>query len=259
MTYTRHLCRSAGVDNFRSFEDSLLSTGKLDGVEVVPKSFIYSPVGVGEGGKRGPHTPKIPPPPPPSLPLSTTAAADGRLSAGTQGLGPVQRGRLPSLEAPVPALPVAAPGVSSKVSTAAGADSSNVGSTKISRSGSDSHLPQGHRATAAHAHSPPIYIGSSSLPLSVSHPHDSLEMLGASLDLQEESGGFQDGFPYETDDQESSDEEQGAERGSIAMSIKPFRVSGHHIISFAACSALFCSTLFCSVLFCPLLSFCNQL
>ena len=55
-------------------------------------------------------------------------------------------------------------------------------------------------------------------------------MLGATLDLQEESGGFQDGFAYEMDDQESSDEEMGAERGSIAMSSKPFRVSVKHII-----------------------------
>ena len=239
--------RSPVVDSFRSFEDNLLSTGKLDSTEVTTKSFIYSPIGVGEGGKKGPPTPKIPPPPPPPLPLSTVSTGEGRLSGGTaqgQGQGQGHRGRVLSQEAPPSAVAAV---VSSKTSTAVGtAESSTVasataatatgaggtgtaagtgGAAKMSRSGSDSHLQQNHRTTA-HAHTPPIYIGCNSLlPLSVSNQQDSLEMLGASLDLQEENGVFQDGYAYDVDDQDSSDGEQGAERGSIAMSSKPFRVS----------------------------------
>lgn len=87
--------------------------------------------------------------------------------------------------------------------------------------------------------------GASLLPLSISNPLDSLEMLGASLDLHQEEmegNGQVDGHGYEEEEEGDEEQEEGAERESIGMSSKPFRVNYCYII-FIQISHMTCPSL----------------
>lgn len=258
------------MDDFEQFEDSLFTSAKhLDGVEITPKSFIYSPSTAtaavpqiqGQpydfGGRKGVTTAKPAQPSSLTLPAASNAVMEGRLSVGGAGLvvtqGPRGRFSFPleaSISSPVASIAspnqkgnavsntVALTSASAGVSGGAGAVESIPSSIKMSRSGSDSQLP--HNAGQSHvkataSHSPPSYLGggASLLPLSISNPQDSLEMLGASLDLHQEEmegNGQVDGHGYEEEEEGDELEEEGAERESIGMSSKPFRVSYHRIL-----------------------------
>lgn len=270
------MCREVGVDDFEQFEDGLFTSAKhLDGVEITPKSFIYSPststaaasqiqgLPYDFGGRKGVNTAKLAQPSSLTVPAVSNAVMEGRLSGGGAGLTATQgpRGRFSfPLEASIssPIASIASPnqkgnagsntvsstsasastGASTGVGAGAGAVESIPSGIKMSRSGSDSQLP--HNAGQSHvkataSHSPPSYLGggASLLPLSISNPQDSLEMLGASLDLhQEEMGGtgHVDGHGYEEEEEGDELEEEGAERESIGMSSKPFRVSYRRIL-----------------------------
>lgn len=272
------MCREVGADDFEQFEDSLFTSAKhLDGVEITPKSFIYSPSTStaaapqiqGQpydfGGRKGVNTAKPAQPSSLAVPAASNAVMEGRLSGGGAGLAATQgpRGRFSfplevSISSPVASIvspnqkgntvsntlasTSASASASAGASTGVGAGAleSIPSSIKMSRSGSDSQLPhnagQSHVKAAA-SHSPPSYLGggASLLPLSISNPQDSLEMLGASLDLhQEEMGGNGqvDGHGYEEEEEGDELEEEGAERESIGMSSKPFRVSYRRILIF---------------------------
>ena len=264
------------------FEESLLSSAKhLDGVEMTPKSFVYtsssSSSSVTSAAVPAPHGPvydygnrkasNAPKPTQPSsltLPAPSNTAIESRLSAGNASLAPTQgpRGRFSfPLEAAIssPVASIASPNqkgnaVSLSVSTAVVSSSlsgialdSFPSSFKISRSGSDSQLPhnsnQSHVKSAS-SHSPPSYMGggASLLPLSISNPLDSLEMLGASLDLHQEEmegNGQVDSHGYEEEEEGDEAQEEGAERESIGMSSKPFRVN-HCYIPFIQISHITC-------------------
>jgi hypothetical protein len=264
------MCREGGVDEFEQFEDSLFTSAKhLDGVEITPKSFIYSPSTAtaavpqiqGQphdfGGRKGVHTAKPVQPSSLALPAVSNAVMEGRLSGGGAGLAAAQgpRGRFSfPLEASIssPVASIASPNqksntvsntvasTSASAGVSAGAVESIPSSIKMSRSGSDSQLPHNagqSNVKATASHSPPSYLGggASLLPLSISNPQDSLEMLGASLDLHQEEmegNGQVDGHGYEDEEEGDELQEEGAERESIGMSSKPFRVCYHRMIIF---------------------------
>lgn len=251
-----------------SFEESLLTSAKhLDGVEMTPKSFVYSsssatPAALPTGNRKASTAAKPTQPSSSSLtlPAQSNAVIESRLSAGGASIAPTQgpRGRFSfPLDAAIssPVASIASPNQKGNpVSVSAALVSSSISgialesfpsSYKMSRSGSDSQLPhnsnQSHVKSAS-SHSPPSYLGggASFLPLSISNPLDSLEMLGASLDLhQEEMEGNGHahaqvdghGNGYEEEEEGDEAQEEGAERESIGMSSKPFRVNHCNIHS----------------------------
>lgn len=250
--------RQINRDGFASLEEGLQCMGKLDGVEVVPKSFIYSPVqnlspyrerpqvvSQDVGSKKGPVTPR------PQSSITPTSLAQLAAATGA-GPGHGQRHRpLGATEASLtqtagsmsvnPASPN--PKLNSAFSTN---DSSLVPNRQISRSGSDNQVLAGPSSMKSSTHSiagsSSSYLGggSSLLHLSISNPEDSLEMLGASLDLHQEEGDrerssyrtdVEDKHGHDTyeevDPDDDASTEEIAERGSIAMSSRPFRVRQH--------------------------------
>ena len=209
--------------------------------------------GRGRVGKRGSPTSKTAQPFNPSSFLSAPSGI-----SSTQGLNLNQRGRLiiPDGTAyPATALvsPIHKPGgVGASIETPAAA----VALAGIGRSGStgdgQSPLLSSLTSKAAVLSAPALSLTSTStptavlpstlglsgsLPFPLGHPQDTLDTLGVSLDQQDDviastsgQGHGSEGYHgYDTEYgghvEEEDEEEEVAERGSIAMSNKPFRVS----------------------------------
>ena len=250
-----------------------MSSGKLDGIEITPKAFLYSPnqssflslskekssipmpmpipipvaaMGLDGTGKRGQAGPKLSTQSsvPSSSSVQSTGTATGTATAtgtGGTGLGQIirvrpQGGAELSQSSTNPSYPTSP---SHKILSPA---DTPVGHCKpLTRSVIENQIAGGilppYKSTQI--------FGStiSVLPLSVYHPEDSLEMLGATLDLHQMEGDRDRDrerergmYRLEGDDKYGNDtydeldpaddvsSEDEVQRDSIAMSSRPFRV-----------------------------------
>ena len=246
-----------------------MSSGKLDGIEITPKAFLYSPnqssflslskekssipmpmpipipvaaMGLDGTGKRGQAGPKLSTQSsvPSSSSVQSTGTATGTATAtgtGGTGLGQIirvrpQGGAELSQSSTNPSYPTSP---SHKILSPA---DTPVGHCKpLTRSVIENQIAGGilppYKSTQI--------FGStiSVLPLSVYHPEDSLEMLGATLDLHQMEGDRdreRGMYRLEGDDKYGNDtydeldpaddisSEDEVQRDSIAMSSRPFRV-----------------------------------
>ena len=256
------------ADGFAVLDEGLMSSGKLDGIEITPKAFLYSPnqssflllskekssipmpipipvaaIGLDGTGKRGQAgskllTQSLVPSSSSSVQSTGTTTVTGTAAAtggGGTGLGQnirvrPQGGAELSQSSTNPSYPTSP---SHKVLSPA---DTPVGHGKpLTRSVIENQIAGGilppYKSTQIFGSSISV------LPLSVYHPEDSLEMLGATLDLHQMEGDRERGmYRVEGDDKYGNDtydemdpgddvsSEDEVQRDSIAMSSRPFRV-----------------------------------